>query len=375
MHEKFPALTGVRALAAYLVFLHHYTPAAALISQPVASLLTEGHIGVTVFYVLSGFLITYNYADHADPRSRRFWIPYLMRRAARIYPLYLFLLLLTFLFARPPGSPLTAFLNVTLSKGFFAEFYFSGIPQAWSLTVEETFYFMAPLLFGLMARYGAVPVQVLLYATGGALMLIGAAIPFHGFFSGSQFVILYTFFGRSFEFIAGMWLARRQPERLAKGWWAYAGLAGCLITLAGLAALRGAPYKFGLFHPAGMVLNNLVLPLWVCLMFAGLIAGPTRLSRALSSRPAVFLGKASYAFYLVHLGVIGDFAIARLPNNVWLPFTLFLAMNAAAALLYLAVEHPVHSWVRSALARGTMPSSPPPRPLRARASSPSSPSR
>jgi hypothetical protein len=49
---KFPALTGIRTVAAYLVFFHHSTPPPAIVTAPVASLLTVGHIGVALFYVL-----------------------------------------------------------------------------------------------------------------------------------------------------------------------------------------------------------------------------------------------------------------------------------------------------------------------------------
>jgi peptidoglycan/LPS O-acetylase OafA/YrhL len=47
--DKFPALTGIRAIAAYLVFFHHYTPSPAVLSAPVHDFLAEGHVGVSLF--------------------------------------------------------------------------------------------------------------------------------------------------------------------------------------------------------------------------------------------------------------------------------------------------------------------------------------
>lgn len=360
--ERFPALTGVRAAAAYLVFFHHYTPPAAVVSQPVAGLLSEGHVGVTLFYVLSGFLITYNYAEKANTRSAAFWLPYLGRRLARIYPLYLFLLALTFVIPvftknQPLPDLLTTLMNVTLFKGFFGDYYFSGIPQAWSLTVEECFYFLAPFLFALTLRYGAAAIQALLYATAATLLFIGGKIAFYGFFIDYQFVLLYTFFGRSFEFLAGMTLARlalRHPARFEGRRTAllvYPGIAGCLLTVAGMSALRSPAYKFGLFHPLGIALNNLVLPLCVCVLFAGLLAGRTLVSRVLSSSPALFLGRASYAFYLVHFGILAELTANHVTNDVWRSFRMFFWMNLIAAVLFLLVEHPCNLWMRAWLNR------------------------
>jgi peptidoglycan/LPS O-acetylase OafA/YrhL len=89
----------------------------------VASLLTVGHIGVALFYVLSGFLNAYHYAAKAREGGRRFLVQCFGRRIARIYPLYLFLLLVTFAATTPLPDALTAFLNVTLllTKGLFLE--------------------------------------------------------------------------------------------------------------------------------------------------------------------------------------------------------------------------------------------------------------
>src|ERR1017187_3095360 len=101
--EKFPALTGIRAIAAYLVFFHHYahTPQ---ISGPLWRFLGEGHVGVTLFYVLSGFLITYNYSQKVN-LGRGFWFRYVSRRVGRIYPLYFFLLTLTYVLTVLSNAP------------------------------------------------------------------------------------------------------------------------------------------------------------------------------------------------------------------------------------------------------------------------------
>ncbi len=144
-HEKLiPALTGVRAMAAYLVFLHHFTPSPETIGPMLRGMLSEAHIGVTMFFVLSGFLITYRYdgklALTGHDLKRYFW-----NRFARIYPLY-FVLLVPTLILLPERRFGRWVVELTLFKGFFDEYRFTGIMQAWSLTVEECFYASAPLL-------------------------------------------------------------------------------------------------------------------------------------------------------------------------------------------------------------------------------------
>ncbi len=218
--EKYPALTGIRAIAAYLVFFHHYarTPQ---VSGRLSGIIGECHVGVTLFYVLSGFLITYNYSQKAD-LGTGFWLKYVSRRIGKIYPLYIFLLLVTYilqiLMKWSFSTKTSLLLNFTLWKGFFDEFKFDGIAPSWSLSVEETFYFLAPFLFLAIRRVGFVVVQVLLYAIGGLLLLLGTGISFYGFFGNFRFVTLYTFFGRSFEFMLGMALAHtllKYPNFLA----------------------------------------------------------------------------------------------------------------------------------------------------------------
>jgi peptidoglycan/LPS O-acetylase OafA/YrhL len=132
----------VRAIAAYLVFLHHFTPPAETVGSVLRGMLSEAHIGVTMFFVLSGFLITYRYDGKltltTPALTRYFW-----NRFARIYPLYLVLLIPTLVLAHEHrfGRWL---VELTLFKGFFSDYRFNGIPQAWSLTVEECFYALAP---------------------------------------------------------------------------------------------------------------------------------------------------------------------------------------------------------------------------------------
>ncbi len=310
---QIPALTGVRALAAFLVFFHHH-PTKWLEAGPLL-LWWELHVGVTLFFVLSGFMITWRY-DRRGPQSESFLRGYFVNRFARIYPLYFLLAAMTMLLGAPK-SLRARLLNLTLFFDFEG-----GIPQAWSLRVEECFYLAAPLVYLLWRRNPALPL-------GLAAALLAALLPLSklpwadGWLGPPRYLFLYTFFGRFFEFYVGIWLAKKVAARGAasepgrRGFPAFtlAGLAGIAGVVAALAAIRlSAPdrYLYGLYHPAGIGLNNVVLPVFIAAFYWGLIREASLLRRILSTRAADLLGRSSYAFYLIHIGPLLDYLLGCL---------------------------------------------------------------
>ena len=348
-----PVLTGVRAVAAYLVYLHHMNPfrEGPGLEGRLSNLLREFHVGVPIFFVLSGFLITLRYAD-AGPWTQAAWGRYLRNRVARIYPLYFLLTALTFasVWHETGGFSLGAWLlNVTFLRGFFEEYVYSGIAQGWTLTVEECFYLAAPVVFlvlrGWPRRLWLLPIMLL--AAGVALVGLGRLLSFHGMFGNLRFMLLFTFFGRVTEFFVGIQLARwfrwRRPTVGPAGWRTGAGVFGMAAVVLALVWIRG-PYSFGQEHPVGIVLNNVVLPVGIALWFAGLLTEGTLLRRLLSSRPAQVLGKSSYVFYLIHMGVIHDFVTRFFTTP---PLLAFLILIGVAIGLHYLVEEPLNRWLRA----------------------------
>ncbi len=147
-----PPLTGIRAIAAFMVFFHHANQSD--FAYPLFRILNEFHTGVTVFFVLSGFLIGLRYYDTCEI-SGKWFRKYLKNRIARIYPMYFIITISTFAFAYYindysvyngfPYSFVLILLNVFFLRGFFDDLKFTGLAQGWTLTVEECFYFLAPL--------------------------------------------------------------------------------------------------------------------------------------------------------------------------------------------------------------------------------------
>ncbi len=349
-------LTGVRALAAYTVFVHHQP---AVTGSFWALFKDQLFIGVTVFFVLSGFLITLRYYDRVD-FTARWLLGYLRRRIARIYPLYLLLTCLTFvlmqrwpaLYADPVwlrsihwDKPVVIFLNLTFLRGFFFNIHLSGIAQGWTLTVEECFYLAAPSLFLAFRRSKwillAAPILMALFGTGLVVLLSPGHT--YGLFSDQGSMLYITFFGRSFEFICGMVLAlhvRKAPSLTAHGIARTAGgflwIGGCIGALMAIGATfqnthEGVPYL--------LAINNVVLPIGVALFFYGLLCERSWLRTLLETPLLGELGKSSYAFYLIHIGVFNALLVHFLTPNPYLRFAVLLVLAWA---LYRFIEHPMH---------------------------------
>ncbi|RTQ46539.1 acyltransferase [Hymenobacter gummosus] len=350
-----PALTGIRAVAAYMVCLHHFNPFAEGpgLGGFLHNLLLEFHVGVPVFFVLSGFLICLRYYG-TEQWTGRWWGRYLRNRVARIYPMFLLLTTLTFApawLAHAPDTTRLWLLNVTFLRGFFDAHKYSGIPQGWTLTVEECFYLWAPVAFGLLRRRPRLlwlqPLGLL--ALGCALVLGLGPLAYEGLFGSFRFMLLYTFFGRAVEFYAGMQLAlwyRRgllRAPRGPRGLYTAAGLGLLLAAVLALVAVRGQ-YPYGQEAPAGIALNNVALPAGIVLLFAGLLTEATWLRALLASAPLQLLGRSSYVFYLIHFGTIKGWLRDYVTAS---PAGQFVLLNVLAIGLYYLVEQPLNRLLRA----------------------------
>lgn len=334
------ALTGIRALAAYLVYIHHFIGANVENPGFLGRVLGEGHVGVTVFYVLSGFLIAWRYEEQLKSGALGLGT-YFRNRFAKIIPLYWLLLTITLLGFYPPVDGGHILAQYTLFKGFIPSLLFSGIPQSWSLTVEETFYALAPLIF-----LGRLRLPLVLGASYALALALG-----YGLLGAPFFAAYYTFFGRCFEFLCGIQLARWMGPPGSDGWASvpggvrtWGGLGAMMASLVALGALRGGEYSLGVFHPLGLAINNLAFPLGCTLFLAGLLTERTAPRRLLETPLAVALGKSSYAFYLCHMGFIPQL-LARGGVAHGLEFVPLILISYG---LYRGFEEPMARFIRRA---------------------------
>jgi peptidoglycan/LPS O-acetylase OafA/YrhL len=338
--EKYPALTGIRALGAAIVFFDHFP------LQP------NSHLVLNVmafFYSLSGFLIVRVYYQQAA--LERGWLTkYFLNRFARIYPVY-FLLLTLAVFLHHDFRPLVLLSNYSLTHALFRGSTIL-IQPSWSLTVEECFYGLAPLYMVLSKRRGF-PAALAL----GFLMLLGAlAISAMNlrFLATPRFVFSTTFFGHFLEFFAGFFLALavmrlEQANRASARGSRYtlAGLAGVVVLIGALSQVyRRSPENF----VAIVLINNFLIPIPIALLYWGLIRENTLLSRLLSTPLAGLLGRSSYAFYVLHILVVeylgAPLAAAHSQYRSSLSVVTFLVTWLLSVLIFVLYEEPLNLFIR-----------------------------
>jgi peptidoglycan/LPS O-acetylase OafA/YrhL len=348
--KNFPALTGLRALAAFLVFFFHYNPFARFgESGFFFRLVNEWHIGVSLFFVLSGFLIFHSFSHSFSSLSA-----YFIKRFARIFPLFFLLSLAQFFspwYSFSEAAWKEILLNFSLLKGFSEKYGFSGIPQGWSLSVEEAFYILAPVFFFLVKKNRIwlliLPFGILFLGFGFQSMAF--QFSWETFQFSTQYLWINTFFGRIFEFFwgiaFGIWHSKMNLNK-QKGFFTWLGTSFLFLSVLGLLALKGN-LKYGLYHPAGIFINHFLMPaLGILPLFLGLMYEKTWISRWFSTSWMQLLGKSSYVFYLLHIGIAADF----FTNVIYLNgLVKFLVLNGLAILVYLKVEKPIHLGIRKFL--------------------------
>jgi peptidoglycan/LPS O-acetylase OafA/YrhL len=336
--EKYPALTGIRAVGASVVFFDHCSP------------WPDRHITINVmafFFLLSGFLIVRIYYEKLQ-LSPEWLAKYFINRFARIYPVY-FLLLSVAVIWGPAVSGGVLLKNYTLTHALF-----HGTPliiqPSWTLTVEECFYFLAPLFMVVARRRrfaAAFLVACLMFVAALWISRLGGT-----FLAPTGFMLNSTFFGHFVEFFGGVWLAltiiRLEENGAPRGpgrWQTLLGVIGVCALCGVMMLIYSRPH---LNTSAITLINNFLIPAPIALLYLGLIREDTPLARVLSSGTAGLLGRSSYAFYLLHALVI-EAAAALLPPNsprLLIAVGLFFLTWILAIALFVGFEEPVNIFIR-----------------------------
>ena len=353
--DRYPALDGLRALAVLSVVMTHIGfQTGATFTSPIGALLARLDFGVTVFFLLSGFLL-YSPFIRADRLGKAApdIATYLRNRALRVLPGYW----VTVLVAVPvmasqflqPGELVRQLLLLQVySKGHLLP----GLTQMWSLAVEVTFYLALPLLVVLARRLGVARllVAMVFVAVGWTLMTRGLGIPDPGV--GGLWLPAYLDW-----FALGMGLAALRAWHDTTGHgsvldqlgdaggtcWALAGLL-LWLTATPLGGPRGLdPATTGQALTKHLLYGVAAAFLLVPAVFGTDLGSPVR--RALEHPVARWLGRISYGVFLWHLIVLELVyrfsGLELFGGDAWLVTLVVLPLSVVVAAISLRlVEQP-----------------------------------
>ena len=355
--NKFDSLTGMRAVAAIMVFVYHNRKYWRNdLPFEIMRFISEWHIGVTVFFVLSGFLLAYRY-EEKPLESKKSYLKYILLRIARIFPLYWILLSAFFLDVKYSKDVDTYFLQYSLFYSLFEKYSVSGIVQAWSLTVEFFFYLLAPFLFLLLKKNWS---YCILFLAGFFLSGWGIGYGLYeyngnpeGFLYPLKFMTGSTFFGRSSEFFFGMILAYVMKKekgiqflKKLKRSTLMGGISIILLTIT-IAFFARNNFVHGVERWEGRLIHEFLLPVAIIIFFWGLMSEKTWVSKVLSSKLLILLGNASFVFYLIHLSYFN----MKLKSFVYLPDKNFVLLWICSIIIYLLIEKPLYEKCRKLIAK------------------------
>ncbi|MFT8318190.1 MAG: acyltransferase family protein [Sporolactobacillus sp.] len=350
-----PGLDGLRALAILAVIAYH-------LGVP---WLGGGLLGVCIFFVLSGYLITdllnFEFSRNHQIRLSTFWL----HRVRRLFPAMLLMISLLYvwiglfcpqLFGTFQKDALAALFYVSNwwyvfhHLSYFASYaHPSLLTHFWSLAVEEQFYLVWPLLLVISFRFRALQRHLflitMLAAACSALwmgILYQPGMDPSRVYYGTDTRAFSILIGAALAFLWPSWRLAKHPGRKLILLLNVIGVCALLVLL--LTMVRSGEYDPFLYR-GGLFLFSMV----TALAIASIAHPTTLLSRVLSFTPLVWIGKRSYTMYLWHYPIIFWLTVntASYSEQFWLHFLAVAILLVISDLSYRFIEKPIqHGGVR-----------------------------
>lgn len=302
-----------RGFAALLVVMFHFSFMYIGKVEPFNTAFLNGGFGVDLFFLISGFIISYVTAKKGHVVS------FFLKRFFRIYPLFLFILIISSIFlVRYNVHPLWTMIK----SGMFIlqdynkpapEFDFNFIGPAWTLSYEIWFYFVFGIAMMINHKHRVLIASVILLAQvfllqltfTGSVSLNSSYVAALGDSSYADHALKFFSTSLHLEFLLGMWLC----EAFIRDWMKVRNaIAGPLIVL--LLSLSGWLYFSELVYGSGLTKFYLIaLPLFIAIIIY------ESNFKILSSRIMTFFGDISFSIYITHFFI-----------------------------MYLLLEHPPYFW-------------------------------
>jgi len=349
-----PALTGVRFFAALMVFSSHYA-----IPGSTGALLTfqqSGYAGVTLFFILSGFIIAYNYLSQFENSPTGSILPFYFARFSRIYPLYAFCLIYAWI-STPSSIPVLP--HFLVSQAWYSDVLFAMGFNAtgWSVSVEAFLYLAFPFIIPLMNSLGITTSRKRLVITMAAIVasIFFSAVYF--WLSGKGALPLKD------PDSAHRWLYRMPATRLMDF---SLGICAAIYYMRFWKETNRSSNNWSIMIYASIILSvmlmcyskNLIssfswdaayaIP-FTLIIFGLAVSTKSKIAVFLSRPKIVLLGEASFALYLIHLLVkklypANQDSLSPIAGH----FTFLVIVIALSVGLHLVIEKPAQRFLRMA---------------------------
>lgn len=343
--KRLVQLDGIRGLAIAMVVMHHIIPTLGigiernLFAAAAFRILHPGWLGVDVFFVLSGFLVT---GIIRKERSRPdFWSGFYMRRGFRILPAFLAVFVVTLIAAHYFVPRLQASKGYILTAVLFmANWTVIGagempmLNQLWSLAIEEQFYLLWPQIAKRL-KSGALFMLTLVLAAGCETLRVALSI---------RHVNAYVVYkitptridGLAIGAALAIGITLPAVHRFLAVWWRRIAVASIIFLTFSFLSMRGSLFAFNDWSQVLAIPPTIIL---TSMLIYGVVesALPPGLARFFGSPTMTYLGRRSYAIYLIHVPL--DVAVwvsrshgllQRLPQGVSVNVALILSVIAVS---------------------------------------------
>lgn len=353
-----PALTGLRAFTATnIVFFHFWNPAWF---GPLAPLMDNGYVGVNFFFLLSGFILAYNYSDRQAAgqfRHHQFW----RIRVSRLYPVYLLGLFVSYPILELEWTHRTHSeffqglgLTTIMQQGWSPTLATFWNTPAWTLSCEVAFYLMFPLLLAVKWPHKIRNLLLVLAGLWVASLVLPALYmwlrpdgmaPINRM-SNSYWLraVKLTPLPHLPTFTFGIVLSRLNDRLLLSNrtrfWLAFCGVAAVSTVL-----MQGTRMPFLLMH------NGMITPLFAIAILG--LTGHHPITKFLRFPLFVAIGEASYCLYILHFNlwrwIHESGMLIRLHLVRFDPWISYFILEVCAFLAYRLFERPSRKWLQKVL--------------------------
>jgi|CeladaMinimDraft_18_1061708.scaffolds.fasta_scaffold02042_2 peptidoglycan/LPS O-acetylase OafA/YrhL len=350
MKKNLNTLTTFRFLAAFGVFLHHLNQ------------LSFGPLGVTFFFVLSGFILTYSYYEKAQQMNKNGIISFYIARIGRIYPVALltFLISIPLVFNEYSRDVFTfiakAVAQLLLLQSYIPDsgVYYSFNGVAWSISTEMFFYMMFPFILKLLFRMKDYPrfYYALLVSIVTLEFIIGWVLSndIQDLNQAYWFIYISPFF-RILDFLLGcsvafIFLLKPLGKKSTAFYTAIEFLSIVLMVFV----------YINVSHVPGSMTYGVVFIPFIAFMIFVFAHEKGLLSKLLQTKTLVYLGEVSFSFYMIHQLVFRYFwgKLHLSPPLLIGYFSVFTITIISSCLVYSYFEKPLRDFIRNHLANKVM---------------------